>query len=338
MIEIKEVKAKEAWEKFVLSDPMGNFLQSWNYGRFQESLGKKIFRLGFYDRGQITGTAFFFKQEAKRGTYLECAGGPLINWKKPVYWEEFVKKIEEVGKEEKCVFIRIRPQLLGSLANRLLFKNKGFVPAPMHLHAENTLQLDLGKSEDQLLRGMRKNTRYLIKKAREQGVKVEQSTNLEDIKILSDLQKETVKRQHFIPFSEKVFQQEFKAFLVDDQIRFFKASYEGEALAAALIIFYGREAVYHYSGSSSRFRKIPTSYLLQWEAIKQAKKRGCKVYNLWGVAPEDKPNHRFAGVSIFKRGFGGEPIDYLHAHDFPLTSRYWLIYVFEALRRYFRRL
>jgi peptidoglycan pentaglycine glycine transferase (the first glycine) len=338
MIRTDFIKDKDVWEKFVLSFPAASFLQSWHWGEVHSALGKKIFRLGFFEKQKLTGACLLIKQEAKRGFYLECPGGPLIDWAKPIYQEEFLKQIKEIGLSENCVFVRVRPQILETLANRLLFKKVGFVPAPMHLHAELTIQLDLSKNEEQLLRGMRKNTRYLVKKAIKENLMVEQSTDLKDIEALYQLQLETVQRSHFTPFTKRFFLEEFKAFLKDDQIRLFKGIYKNKILAAALIVFYGQEAVYHYSGSSLRFRKIPVSYALQWAAIKEAKRRGCQRYNFWGVAPLNKPKHRFAGVSLFKRGFGGEEVNYLHAHDLPLNLRYGLVYIFETLRRIYRGL
>jgi lipid II:glycine glycyltransferase (peptidoglycan interpeptide bridge formation enzyme) len=78
--------------------------------------------------------------------------------------------------------------------------------------------------------------------------------------------------------------------------------------------------------------------LIQWEAIKEAKKRGMTRYNFWGVAPENNPDHRFAGLSLFKRGFGGEDFEYLHAQDLIINKpRYLLNYLIESFRKIIRR-
>jgi lipid II:glycine glycyltransferase (peptidoglycan interpeptide bridge formation enzyme) len=59
---------------------------------------------------------------------------------------------------------------------------------------------------------------------------------------------------------------------------------------------------------------MPT-YLLQWEAIRWAKSKGCQTYDLWGIPdqPESVLEETFTersdglwGVYRFKRGFGGE--------------------------------
>lgn len=337
MTYFSEILDKNIWRQFTFNYEKANFLQSWNWGEFQQSLGKKIFRIGIFKQKQLRGVFLLIKQAAKRGTYLECPGGPLIFFEDPELWEKFIKIIKIIGKLEKCSFIRVRPQLFSTLANRLLFQKQGFIAAPMHLHAENTLQLDLRKKEEQLLGEMRKNTRYLVRRAIKEGVKIV-SGGEDDIEVLYQLQLETVGRRHFVPFDREYFRKEFCSFIKDKEIKLFKACYLGKVLSAALIIFYHQEAVYHYSGSSSQFRKIPASYLLQWEAIKEAKKRGCLTYNFWGIAPAKNIHHRFAGVTLFKKGFGGEEVNYLHAHDLPLKPNYWLIYIFESLRKFYRRL
>lgn len=338
MIKVREIENKEIWESFVLANKDGNFLQSWNWGEFNKNLGKKIFRLGFFDQNDLKGVSLLIKQKAKRGIYLECPGGPLINWGQPGFFKEFIAQLKKIGEKEKCLFARVRPQIQDNLINKILFKNHGFVSAPMHLHAETTWQLDVTKSEERLLREMRKTTRYLIKKAIKLGIEVKQSTKLKDVDFLYKLQMETVARHHFVPFPKEYFLEEFKAFVSDNQIKIFKAIWQGQVLAIAFIIFYGQEAVYHYSGSTSAFPKIPTSYALQWAVIKEAKKRGCKVYNLWGIAPADNPKHRFAGVTLFKKGFGGYKVDHLHAQDLPISLGYWVVHIFERMRKVYRRL
>ncbi len=107
--------------------------------------------------------------------------------------------------------------------------------------------------------------------------------------------------------------------------------HQGEVLAGAIILFWGNQAFYHHGASVST--KIPASYLLQWKAIIEAQKRGIKVYNLWGIAPEDKPNHPWRGLTLFKKGFGGREIKYIHAHDFPLSPFYTLARTVETVRR-----
>jgi lipid II:glycine glycyltransferase (peptidoglycan interpeptide bridge formation enzyme) len=273
-------------------------------------------------------------ENAKRGRYLTIPGGPIIDWQNPNLVDTFVKEIKRIAKEKNCVFTRVRPQLQSSEFSKNLFKRHGFINAPMHLHAELTFQLDITKDEQTLLSQMRKTTRYEIKKAISQNLKITSSTDPSLIKKFYDLQIETSKRQKFVPFSYKYLFEQFKVFAVEDKALLYSAYHENKLLACAFIIFYGNEAVYHYGASTESGREYPGSYLIQWEAIKEAKKRGMTRYNLWGVAPENKQNHRFSGLSLFKRGFGGEDFEYLHAQDLIINyPKYLINYAIESIRK-----
>ncbi len=335
MLRSKLITSKKTWESFISKSNQATFLQSWAWGEFHQSLGKQITRVGFYQNKKLTGIALLIKNKAKRGTYLECPGGPIIPYKSS-YLTQVVRILKQIALDQKAIFIRIRPNQESSLKDLNNLKQAGFIKAPMHLHAESTLILDLKPTSEEIMAKMRKNTRYAIRKAIKEGVTITTSTNQEDIKDLYRLQLATVKRKGFVPFSEKYFLSQLQALKQDDHIKLFKATYKGELLAIAFIIFYQNEATYHYSGSSSKHRHIPASYLLQWEVIKQAKDRGLSSYNFWGYT--DNPKHRFYGPSLFKKGFGGEEVNYLSAHDLPIKPRYYFTYIFETLRRKLRHL
>lgn len=208
----------------------------------------------------------------------------------------------------------------------------------MHLTADLTLQLDLSLSNDALLAKMRKNHRSSIRKAQSLGIIVEKTSNPEEIKAFYDNQVALAKHHGFVPFSYEFLHEQFKAFAQDDQVVLFHSYYEGKLLASAFVIFYNKEAVYHYGISTDENAKLPGSYACQWAAILEAKARGCLRYNFWGIAPEGAVNHRFAGVTMFKTGFGGTPVEYLHAQDVPLSAKYTVTAAFELLRKKMRRL
>lgn len=337
-INIAEIDKKILWEKFVNSYPKTNFLQSWNWGQFHQKLGKIIRRVGFYDGKKLVGVMLCIVEQAKRATYLTVPGGPLIDWINTEQIQLFKKIVEDIAKKMGCAFIRVRPQIFEDEKNSKLFKSLGFKNAPMHLHAELTRQLDLNKTEDQLLSEMRKTTRYEIRKAIKLGIKITVSKDTKDIDDFYKLQKETAKRQHFVEFDLKFLKEQFASFVKDDQVALLSAYLGTKKLAQAFVIFYGEEADYHYGASTLEGRKYPGAYLIQWEAIKEAKKRGIKRYNLWGVAPEGEINHRFWGVSVFKRGFGGEDVEYLHARDLVVNPFVYKInWLIESARKKIRR-
>jgi len=336
--QVKEIKNKKIWEQFIISQNPQSFLQSWNWGEANKIIGNKIFRLGFFNQKKLTGTCLLIKQNAKRGPHLIIPGGPIINWDNQNLVNFVSREIKKLAGKEKAWFVRVRPELLDSPKSRQLFKSLGFVSAPMHLHAENTWVLDITPQEKNLLMGMRKNTRYLIRKSLKTNLKLQTTINPKASKILKKLQNETVARHKFVGFPEKLFQALLETFGKNNQGKMFIIKSNQEILAAAIIIFYGNCAYYYLSGSSDKSRNIPASYFLQWQIIKEAKKRNCQYYNFWGIAPTDNPHHRFWGVTIFKKGFGGRRIDWLHAQDLPISPFYWLTYIFETARKISRSL
>jgi len=343
-LKIKEIKEKEIWENFLLECDEKTFLQSWNWGEFQKMMGNKIWRLGIFENGEPFSVALVIKVEARRGTFLFVPHGPNIKSKiknqKLKILEILLAKLKEIAKEEKCDFIRIAPILERSEGNIKIFKNLGFREAPIHIHPELTWQLGITPSEENLLMQMRKTTRYLIRQVQKnEEIKIEKSNKIEDVEKFNALYQEVARRQNFVPFPLDYLKNEFLSFLPDNQISIFFGKYKGEVISSGIFIFWQGICFYHHGASSLKYPKTPVSYLLLWEAIKEAKKRGCQNLNFWGIAPITSDfrlqtsDHPWAGLTLFKMGFGGYKKEYLKTQDLPLSPKYWLTYFFEKMRK-----
>lgn len=344
-MEIREITDKNIWEEFLGKCTTKTFLQSWNWGDFNVAMGNKIWRLGVYDE-KLLGVALVIKIKAKRGTFLFIPHGPitdenlLLKDKKAIL-DLIVFQLKDTAKSEKASFLRVSPLFLDNEDNANVFTDVGFKPAPMHASAyEATWKLDLVLPENELLANMRKTTRYLIKKVAENpDVVIEKSVNPADIEIYQKLNKEVSKRQNFVPFSDGFIKNEFEIFAKDSQAVFMFGKHKGEVVAGAMIIFWGNIAFYHQAASLGKFSKFSIPYLLQWEAIKEAKNRGCKVYDFWGFTDPDKfPKHPWAGPTLFKMGFGGYKEEYIKTQDYIISSGYWLNYFIETMRKKMRGL
>ena len=343
-MEIKEISnplvgGKEYWEDFLLEIQEKTFLQSWNWGEFNKKMNNKIWRLGVFDENDLIATVLIAKIKAKRGTFLLIQHGPNIkeqnkNNRKKIL-EIFLKEIKKISKIEKIDFFRIAPLWERSKENQNIFKNLGFKKSPMHASAyESTWKLNISLSEEEILRNMRKTTRYLIRQAEKKSeIEILKSNKIEDVKIYDKLNKEIAKNKQFVPFSFKFALNEFEVLTKDNKILLFFGKYQDKIIASALVVFWSNIGFYHQAALSLKYHKIPISYLLQWQAIKEAKRRNCFLYDFWGyVDPKKEPNHPWAGPSLFKMGFGGEKYHYLETMDLPLSKKYWLIYIFEKVR------
>lgn len=332
---IQSITDETVWERFLQALQPHTFLHAWKWGLQYELSGSKIFRIGVFSGQELVAVALLIRIQARRGSFLLCPHGPLMKPGEPTrsVLSILTDWTTDLAIQEACDFIRFCPLLEYSQDNQTIFKSLGFRDAPIHMHPELSWILDITKPEDQLLKDMRKTTRYLIKKTGKEGVEIFHSADPNDIELFWPVYQETYQRQHFTPFSKQYLRQEFELFATDNQAVFFFARYQGKIISAAIIIFYGNSGFYHHSGSTHAFEKINASYLLQWRVIQEAKKRGYAWYNFWGIAPENRANHPWAGLSLFKKGFGGYAEAYVHAQDKPLTPKYWLNYIIETVRR-----
>ena len=349
-MEIKEINQKEIWEDFLLNCGEKTFLQSWNWGEFQKLMKDKIWRLGILKENSLLGAALIIKITAKRGTFLFLPHSPImkpeVRSRKYGILKILLEELKQIAKKEKASFIRISPILEKNKENIEIFQELGFREAPIHIHPELTWELDITSSEEDLLKQMRKTTRYLIRQAQKNGeIEISQSKNAEDIEVFNQVYQEVARRHGFTPFSLEYLKNEFLIFSPDGQISLFLGKYKNEIISAAIIVFWQNTAFYHHGASSLKYPNLPVSYLLQWEAIKEAKKRGCALYNFWGIAPSEIKNphrnpfgilrgkHPWAGLTLFKTGFGGYKKEYAKTQDLPLSSKYWFCYLVEKLRK-----
>ena len=339
LVEMIEDAAK--WEAYLDQFPEANFLQSYAWKSFQHNLGKPAWAIRVFKSKQTLALAVVVLEQAKRANYLTIAGGPLLDWRgqnRQAIMVALLDQLKGLAEKYGVSFVRLRPQGFDTPELTQFLASQGFVPAPMHLTADLTLQLDLSVSEEALLKQMRKNTRYAIRQADKLGIQTTVSQDPAEIEQFYQQQLLLAKRQHFQPFSYQFLYQQFLAFVANNQVALIHAHLDEQLLASAFVIFYRHEAVYHYGVSTSANQRLPGSYACQWAAIREAKNRGQKYYNFWGISPVDQKKHRFAGVSLFKRGFGGQEVAYLAAHDYPLSQFYPVVRAFELLRKKLRRL
>jgi lipid II:glycine glycyltransferase (peptidoglycan interpeptide bridge formation enzyme) len=160
---IKEITEKFVWEDFFSEKKEKTFLQSWNWGEFQKKNNNKIWRLGVYNDNEIVLTVLVVKMAAKRGTFLLVQH--LIESDKEVL-KELLEELKKIGNQEKADCIRIAPLWRETQENENFFNDLGFKKSPMHANAyEATWRLDILPSEEELMKNMRKTTRYLIRQA-----------------------------------------------------------------------------------------------------------------------------------------------------------------------------
>ena len=331
LTQVKIIDDKQVWESFLLSQNHPPFLQSWNAAIQEQQLGHESLKIGLYNGNALIGICLVHLIHAKRGKYLYIPYGPVLTDYSFEYLSELVNYLKEWGREQHYDFIRMAPYLKRTDETIRLFKQLKFRIAPIHVLSEIVWQLDLTPSEDELLMAMRKTTRNLIRRAEKDGVIIRKTQATTDIDTFIKLMEETHIRHGFVPYSNRLYHEQVNAFKDDNEVVVYTGIHEEQIIASAIIMYYGNVASYHH-GASLR-SKVPVAYLLQWEAIKEAKARGCTRYSFWGIDDTDNPKRPFYGITKFKKGFGGEIEYLLPAQDYPLSTKYWLNWTIETIRR-----
>ena len=319
---ISEITDKNHWDNFVINSQTSSFLQSWNWSEFQEKgLNKKIFRIGVFEKEDLVATCLCLEEETKLGKFIYCPRGPMLNWE--VNAREIINEILQYLKtKESYMFVRMDPSVRkDSQEISNIFKSLNAKDAITFLQVERCWMLDIeNKSQEQLLSQMRIQTRYNINKCQRDGKVSVKISDLNEIdqNTFIDMLTDMSKQKGFFTHPKKYFTDMFNFGKENGMINIAIAYADNIPVASAIITILGNEACYIYGASNKDDTKLRASYLLQWEMIKYAMSKGVKKYNFWGVVSDQNYHEGYPGYgySNFKKGFGGELIEYTRAKDF----------------------
>jgi len=202
-----------------------------------------------------------------------------------------------------------------------------FIRAEADIQPPDSVILDLTQPMDSIIENMKPKWRYNWRLALKKGVKVKQAEKSE-IAVFYKLLKETSERDKIAIHGFEYYRALFYSNYNTPDIRLYFAEYEGETLAGIVTLFRGADAVYLYGASSDNKRNFMPAYALQLKAIEDAKNRGCKSYDFFGIPPCNDTAHPMSGLYQFKTGFGGKIIHRPGSWDF--SCRHYLYRIFRA--------
>ncbi len=290
---------KEQWNQFIIKNN-GSFLQSWQWGEYQEAIGHKIWRIHTDDF-----KALLIKHNLPYAkNYLYCPRPVFKNLP-----DNFLNQVRQIAKQEKSIFFKIEPE------NKIGFKEFGFKESSKQIQPHKTIILDLNKSEEELLGQMHQKTRYNIRLAQKKGVSIEQSQS--DINSFLGLLSKTTKRDRFYSHPRGHYLKMVNVLGKANMLKIFLAKQDNNVIAGSINIFWNKTAIYSHGVSDYSYRNLMAPYLLQWEAIKQAKANGFQYYDFFGIDEKKWP-----GVTRFKKGFNGQEITYSGAFDL-IFNKVW---------------
>ena len=244
-------------------------------------------------------------------------------------FDEIFEKSLLAEEKEKLVFLRVEPNAEDFLIIKDQAEKRGiFLKKTINLQPQKSLVLDLNKNLDILEKELSQKTRYNIRLAEKKGVKIFQG-NSGQSKDFWRLMKVTGERDNFGIHGEKHYLNLLEQ--GGKNIELWFAQFEEKIIAAGIFCFYEKTAVYLHGASDNQFRNLMAPHLLQWQIIKKAKEQGCLIYDFYGIDEKKWP-----GVTRFKKGFGGEAVEYPGTYDLVFNRNYYFVY--QKIRAVYRKI
>lgn len=258
--------------------------------------------------------------------------------------EEILTKLTEIGKEKKCIFIKLEPNVLNSDESKHQILNTKYqIRESKHpLFTKYTFHLDLTQNEDELLKNMKPKTRYNIRVAEKNNVVVKEETSDEAFNHYLKLSRETWNRQKFFGHTEKYHRLMWETLHPDGIAHLLIAYYNPKTndqrpttkdqipLTAWVVFLYKGVLYYPYGASSIEHKEVMASNLMMWETIKWGKKKGVKLFDMWGsLGPEPDTKDPWYGFHRFKEGYGANLVEFIGSYDLVINPI--LYYIYTAL-------
>ncbi|MBN1953753.1 MAG: peptidoglycan bridge formation glycyltransferase FemA/FemB family protein [Anaerolineae bacterium] len=329
-LEKRQITSPGEWEQVLQRLPDPHVLQSWEWGALKERQGWQVSCWLWHVAGEPQAAALLLLRQAGRlpVRVAYVPKGPLLDYGDAPLLVQVLADLEDLARRERALFVKIDPDVPLDLppgqqvVERL--RRRGWQPSREQVQFRNTMLLDLTPDLDDIMAGFKSKWRYNVRLAARKGVQVQEGGS-DDLPLLYRMYEETSQRNRFVIRPEAYYRDAWGSFIQAGRAQPLIATVSGEPVAMVILFCYGQRAWYMYGASRPAHRELMPNHLLQWEAIRWAKERGCTVYDLWGAPEVLEEADPMWGVYRFKQGFGAELARYIGAYDFP-TARlaYWL--------------
>ena len=310
-----------AWDGFLKARPDAGFMQSSWWADFRATTGYDHFAVILKDRNVIVGGAVVMRfAYTPDSCFYYIPEGPVLPTDEEAagqVFEAVLGAIDDRRKTETQTISHLRieprwPRLPGFVSGfRAL---AAFMDS--YVEPRNTLCIDLRPSEADILAQMKPKGRYNIRIAQRHGVSVIEDTSEQGLVDFQRIYDDMAARQGIAAKPPEYFRTLVSLVASHQQGSLVFAEYQGIRLAAAVVVHFGRRATYFFGGSLDRHREVMAPYLLHYEIMRRAKALGHEWYDLWGVAPENEPDHPWRDISVFKRKFGGVELNLVPTLDY----------------------
>lgn len=260
------------------------------------------------------------------GKYWYAPRGPLLTNVSSL--EKDLTTLKEEAKKNNVGWIRVEPKNDKERELYETYLQKRFRKALRDVQPRETFCIDITPTEEDLLAGMKSKTRYNVRLSERKGVTLGESNSIKSVEWFYELISTTAKRAGITSHPIEHYRALFQALPKENRI-LYSAQYKGKIIAMAFVVFYEDTAIYLHGGSSNEYREVMAPFFIQWQAIRDAKRRGCRWYDFGGVDTIGEKSS-WQGITRFKQGFSPQttPIRYLGTFDIVVRPIRYELYRF----------
>lgn len=299
-------------------------LQSWAWGEFRKKTGVGLSRFGFGEKS----IEDVFQITWHRIPYTKFCIGYCP--KSIIPNKEEVTMIKAEAEKRGAIFVKFEPneKINTETEKKIIALEKEFnFVKGKPLFTKYTFQLDISKSEEELLKNMHQKTRYNLRLAEKKGVEIIEDSSEVGFEDYWKLMEETTKRQGFFAHGKEYHRKMWQTMTESGMGHLFKAVYEGKTLTAWMVFILNDTIYYPYGASSNENREVMASNLMMWEVIRYGKKQGCRLFDMWGsLGPTPDIKDPWYGFHKFKQGYGAELVEFLGSFDLVVKPTLYKLY------------
>ncbi|HUV63791.1 MAG TPA: peptidoglycan bridge formation glycyltransferase FemA/FemB family protein [Sedimentisphaerales bacterium] len=306
------------WQEYASSFADHSIYQTWPYQQVRaDAEEQELSRIVVKDKSdEVVAMSHVrikhFKPLGLRVGYMQW--GPLVLKKDGTCGcsAEVLNVLREAYLGNRVNVLRVVPNVAENSENQgfvTMLRESGFhrksSVSPYH-----TMVLRLGRSEDELRKGLHQSWRRILRKAEAAGVGAREYTDHTPFQTLEGFYLDLLRRKGIQGVDPQVFARTQRALPESEKMSLVVAYLDGEPVSVHVSTNLGDSGILLLAASSEKGYECSASYVAWWKAVLISKSRGMKKYDVGGVDFEHDP-----GISRFKAGMGGEECSYIGAFE-----------------------
>lgn len=217
-------------------------------------------------------------------------------------------EIEKIRKKYRAYKVQVAPDIKGiNIKFEQQFLKYGYKIDNSPNIPTKTIHINLSQSEKELFNNFSEAKRRAVRRAIKNGVFVRRS---DDISAFIKIRTHNLFPMGFLV--KKEVKCLWETFYPKNAFLLLAFNRENYPIAGVLLLYFNNIIYYWYASSTMEGKKLFAPTLLVWEALKVAKKLGCRVFDFEGVYDERFPRatSSWKGFTKFKEGFGGKMVEF----------------------------